>query len=188
MRTPWTTLQWLAECGYIDHVTEDAKAGRLLPDFSVGLGLRPYTEDVKTLLAYCEMQRAFATSDRQYDTAEYIGHCIDDINEILAPSEPAKTKWLKLKPEYATKLENARELLKCINSTPEEISWIVDAAEMADENDSEAWDEAPTVQDVVQHYVDGVDENGENDVVFMTAEKATYIEGWKEDESPELDK
>ena len=59
---------------------------------------------------------------------------------------------------------------------------------MADENDSEAWDEAPTVQDVVQHYVDGVDENGENDVVFMTAEKATYIEGWKEDESPELDK
>lgn len=60
-------FDWVAECTYISNVTD--KRGNV-PEMN---------RDKATFIRYCEMQQASATRAGFHDTAEYIGHCLDDL-------------------------------------------------------------------------------------------------------------
>ena len=76
MRQAQTLIFWQKECAYISQVTDNVLHGsasdkrRTLVNFS---------NNVDTLIRYCEMQRDFATKDGFFDSAQYIDHCIDDL-------------------------------------------------------------------------------------------------------------
>jgi hypothetical protein len=66
-----TDMEWKAECVYIAEVTH--KLG----------DVKEMNFDCATFVRYCEMQQQSAERDGQYDAAEYIGHCIDDLLDAM---------------------------------------------------------------------------------------------------------
>lgn len=62
-----TEYEWSQECSYIARVTEE----------------RGHVSEMnyskKTFLTYCRMMRDWATRQGFYDSAQYIQHCIDDL-------------------------------------------------------------------------------------------------------------
>ena len=64
-----TDFDWKVECQYISDVTD--KKGNV-PEMNY---------DKATFIRYCEMQRDAAECDGFYDSATYIQHCIDDMED-----------------------------------------------------------------------------------------------------------
>jgi hypothetical protein len=62
-------LDWTEECKYIAEQTEP---------FVRGWGPSEY-EDKAQFLRYCTMQRNSATREKFHDAAQYIQHCMDDM-------------------------------------------------------------------------------------------------------------
>lgn len=62
-----TDREWSEECSYIARVTD--RRGNV-PEMN---------RDLPTFLRYCAMQRDSATREGFDDSAQYIQHCIDDL-------------------------------------------------------------------------------------------------------------
>ncbi len=63
-------FDWAAECRYIAAATDNAMRGNVPAEFNGDRGI---------FIRYCEMQRNAATRDGRDDSAQYIQHCIDDM-------------------------------------------------------------------------------------------------------------
>lgn len=71
-----TAFDWSRECEYISHVTDKClrtDRGEKHPE------MRNFNFDRACFIRYCEMQRTSATRDGHHDSAQYIQHCIDDL-------------------------------------------------------------------------------------------------------------
>ena len=66
---PRSDIEWVAECDYISHVT--GKAGRV----------KEMNYDKPTFVRYAKMQRDAAKRQGRFDAAQYIQHCIDDLED-----------------------------------------------------------------------------------------------------------
>lgn len=71
-----TDFEWSRECGYISDVTDKVlrtDRAELHP------AMANFNHDRPCFIRYCEMQRDSATRDGRHDSAQYIQHCLDDL-------------------------------------------------------------------------------------------------------------
>lgn len=73
-----TDFTWASECDYISKVTDVAR-GLRTPDEAFNLSNFNY--DRSAFIRYCIMQRNAAERQGHSDSATYIQHCIDDLQE-----------------------------------------------------------------------------------------------------------
>lgn len=70
-RTPTQTTMWREECVYIQETTDSLFAGTD--------PLASFNGDPSCFVRYVEMQRNSATREGFDDAAQYIQHCLDDL-------------------------------------------------------------------------------------------------------------
>ena len=66
--------EWREECNFISDATDKARNGRVS---------RAFNFDPECFKRYCEMQRDSATREGFHDTAQYIQHCLDDLEAYV---------------------------------------------------------------------------------------------------------
>lgn len=65
--------EWKKECIFISDVTDNAQQGIVGGDFN---------DSLECFISYCIMQRNSAEREGFYDSAQYIQHCIDDLEGL----------------------------------------------------------------------------------------------------------
>lgn len=79
LRQPYMTdFEWSHECNFISRTTSDVLTGS--PGWRAK-ALANFNGDRACLIRYCVMQRDCATRDGKHDSAQYIQHCIDDLED-----------------------------------------------------------------------------------------------------------
>lgn len=68
-----TALEWSKECTYISDQTQQVKAGFPGKEFNY---------DTNCFRRYCLIQKALSKRQGFLDSAEYIQHCLDDIERL----------------------------------------------------------------------------------------------------------
>lgn len=71
-RTAKTAFEWSRECAYISNVT--TRVVNSTPN-----ALRNFNDDRDCFVRYCQMQQKHMNEDGFFDSAEYVGHCLNDL-------------------------------------------------------------------------------------------------------------
>lgn len=76
-----TTLDWVMECAYLDHMALVFK-GKRQPDERCNPS--DFNQDSKTFLGHCQTRQRAAHDAGRHDSAVYIQHIIDDMQDVIA--------------------------------------------------------------------------------------------------------